>query len=107
MKIIHNKLVRDRIPEIIEASGKGCVCKTLDDQEYLAALDAKLNEELAEYQQDKSMEELADLLEVIRAVINARGGSYEAVEDIRRAKSEKRGGFEKRIWLVETDDSQK
>ena len=107
MKTIHNKLVRDRIPEIIEASGKGCVCKTLNEQEYLAALDAKLNEELAEYQQDKSMEELADLLEVIRAVINARGGSYEAVEDIRRAKAEKRGGFEKRIWLVETADSQK
>jgi len=107
MKIIHNKLVRDRIPEIIEASGKGCVCKTLNEQEYLAALDAKLNEELAEYQQDKSMEELADLLEVIRAVINTRGGSYEAVEDIRRAKAEKRGGFEKRIWLVETADSQK
>ena len=104
MKIIHNKLVRDRIPEIIEASGKGCVYKTLDDQKYLAALDAKLNEELAEYQQDKSMEELADLLEVIRAVIAARGSTYEQVESIRLAKKEKRGGFEKRIWLETVED---
>lgn len=107
MKTIHNKLVRDRIPEIIEASGKNCICQTLDDQAYLAALDQKLNEELAEYQQDKSMEELADLLEVIRAVIKARGSTWEEVEAIRKAKAEKRGGFEQKIWLVETSDSQK
>ena len=60
--IQYNKLVRDRIPEIIEASGKRCVCSTLSDEEYLARLDEKLNEELAEYQESKSMEELADLL---------------------------------------------
>ncbi len=104
MKIIHHKLVRDRIPEIIAANGQTCVCRTLDDQAYLDALDQKLNEELAEYQQDKSMEELADLLEVIRAVITARGSTYEEVEVIRQAKAEKRGGFEKRIWLAETSE---
>ncbi len=107
MKTVHNKLVRDRIPEIIGANGQSCLCRTLDDQAYLDALDQKLNEELAEYQQDKSMEELADLLEVIRAVITARGSTWDEVEAIRKAKAEKRGGFEKRIWLVETDDSQK
>lgn len=107
MKTAHNKLVRDLIPQIIEANGQSCLYQTLDDQEYLAALDAKLNEELTEYQQDKSMEELADLLEVIRAVITARGSTYEKVEAIRMAKAKKRGGFEKRIWLVETDDFQK
>lgn len=107
MKTIYNKLVRDRIPEIIEASGKSCLCQTLDDQAYLAALDQKLNEELAEYQQDKSMEELADLLEVIRAVITARGSTWDKVEAIRKAKAEKHGGFEQKIWLVETTDSQK
>ena len=47
--IQYNKLVRDRIPEIIEASGKRCVYSTLSDEEYLARLDEKLNEELAEY----------------------------------------------------------
>ena len=43
------KLVRDRIPEIIEADGKTCVCETLSDEEYIRLLDEKLNEELAEY----------------------------------------------------------
>ena len=104
--IKYNKLVRDRIPEIIEASGKRCVCATLSDEEYLARLDEKLNEELAEYQESKSMEELADLLEVIRAVAAARGSSVEEVETIRRDKVAKRGGFEKKILLTEvtTDD---
>ena len=99
--IKYNKLVRDRIPEIIEASGKKSVCSTLSDEEYLAMLDAKLNEELAEYQESKSMEELADLLEVIRAVAAARGSSIEEVEAVRKNKAAKRGGFEKKILLTE------
>ena len=99
--IKYNKLVRDRIPEIIEASGKRCVCATLSDEEYLAKLDEKLNEELAEYQESKSMEELADLLEVIRAVAVARGSSIEEVEATRRDKAAKRGGFEKKVLLTE------
>ena len=107
MKTVHNKLVRDRIPEIIKANGQNCICRALDDPAYLDALDQKLNEELSEYQRDKSMEELADLLEVIHAVITARGSTWEEVESIRKAKAEKRGGFEQKIWLVETNDSQK
>ena len=99
--IKYYKLVRDRIPEIIEASGKHCVCSTLSDAEHLTMLDAKLNEELAEYQESKSMEELADLLEVIRAVAVARGSSMDEVEAIRRNKAAKRGGFEKKILLTE------
>ena len=99
--IKYNKLVRDRIPEIIEASGKRCIYSTLSDKEYLAKLDEKLNEELAEYQEGKSVEELADLLEVIRAVTVARGSSIEEVEAIRRDKAAKRGGFEKKILLNE------
>ena len=103
MKTVHNKLVRDRIPEIIEASGKRCRIKALDENDYLNALDAKLSEELQEYLQDKSMEELADLLEVIRAVITARGSTYEQVEALRMAKAEKRGAFNNRVWLIDTD----
>lgn len=102
--IKYNKLVRDRIPEIIEASGKCCVCSTLSDEGYLAKLDEKLNEELAEYQESKSVEELADLLEVIRAVAAARGSSIEEVEVIRRKKAAKRGRFEKRILLTEVQE---
>lgn len=71
----------------------------LPDEQYLEMLDAKLSEELAEYQESKSLEELADLLEVIQAVVNARGWTWEQLEQVRANKSTKRGGFEKRILL--------
>ena len=69
----YSKLVRDRIPEIIKASGKSCVTEILSDEAYLRLLDAKLDEELAEYHSDQNIEELADLLEVIYAAAMARG----------------------------------
>ena len=97
----YNKLVRDRIPEIIKADGKTCVCETLSDEHYLYLLDQKLNEELAEYQESKSLEELADLLEVIQAVVKARGWTLEELEQVRADKVAKRGGFEKKILLKE------
>ena len=103
-KIVYRKLVRDRIPEIIEQAGQKCVCSVLSDDEYLKMLDEKLNEELAEYQESKSMEELADLLEVVRAVALARGSSPEEVEEIRRMKADLRGGFEKKILLEEVTE---
>ena len=100
MKTIpYHKLVRDRIPEIIEKAGKTCTWSVLSDEEYLKLLDEKLNEELAEYQESKNMEELADLMEVMRAVASARGSSMEEVEKIRIQKAEKRGGFEQKILL--------
>ena len=98
---IYNKLVRDRIPEIIEADGKTCVTEILPDKQYLEMLDAKLNEELAEYQESKSLEELADLLEVIRAVVKARGWTWEQLEQVRQKKAAQRGSFEKKILLKE------
>ena len=98
---VYNKLVRDKIPEIIEKSGKKCIIEAMDEKTYLESLDNKLNEELTEYQQDKSIEELADLLEVIYAVASARGYSIEELERIRAEKAEKRGGFKDRIWLKE------
>lgn len=97
--IEYDKLIRDRIPEIIELSGKKCIVELLDDAKYIEYLDRKLNEELAEYQADKSLEELADLLEVIYAVSVARGYSIDELERVRKQKAEKRGGFEKRLRL--------
>ena len=99
MTIIHNKLVRDKIPQIIEQSGKSCVTRILSDEEYAAALNAKLQEELNEYLADGSMEELADLLEVMIAAAKARGHDFSEVEAIRREKAEKRGRFNDRIYL--------
>lgn len=95
----YNKLIRDKIPEIIEAAGKRCIVEVMNEEEYLEALDDKLNEELAEYQADKSLEELADLLEVMYAVVRARGYTTEELERVRKQKAEKRGGFEKRLRL--------
>ena len=99
--ITYNKLVRDRIPEIIMASGKTCSTEFLPEEMYLKLLDAKLDEELAEYHRDQNIEELADLLEVIRAAAVARGYTVEDLERVRAEKAAKRGGFEKRILLRE------
>ena len=97
----YNKLVRDRIPEIIQSSGKTCSMSILSPDDYLRMLDAKLDEELAEYHQDQNIEELADILEVIYAVAEARGYSLEELEQVRSEKAAKRGRFEKRILLKE------
>lgn len=100
-KIEYYKLVRDRIPEIIEASGKTCVTEILPDKEYLKMVDDKLDEELAEYHKDQNIEELADLLEVIYAAVIARGYSLDELERVRAEKAIKRGGFSKKILLKE------
>ena len=100
----YHKLVRDRIPEIIEADGKTCVYAILSNEDSITLLDQKLNEELAEYQESKSLEELADLLEVMQAVVKARGWTLEELEQIRADKAAKRGGFEKKILLKEVVD---
>lgn len=100
----YHKLVRDRIPEIIEMDGKHCVIESLSDEDYLHLLDCKLDEELAEYQQSKALEELADLLEVMRAVVKARGWTMEELEQVRAEKAAKRGGFEKKILLKEVQE---
>ena len=97
----YNKLVRDRIPEIIETSGNTCVTEILSDEDYLKMLDAKLDEELAEYHADQNIEELADLMEVIRACAVARGYSVEELEQLRAEKAAERGAFEKRFLLKE------
>lgn len=98
---VYNKLVRDRIPEIIEASGKKCNYEVMTDEAYLQKLDAKLVEELNEYQESKSLEELADLLEVMGAVVKARGYTWDDLTRIRKEKRAARGAFDKRILLKE------
>ena len=103
MGIRYNKLVRDRIPEIIRASGKTCEVEVLSDEEYLKMLDAKLDEELEEYRESRSLEELADLLEVLYAVATARGYTIEQLESVRAEKATERGAFTQKILLKEVD----
>lgn len=100
---IYNKLVRDKIPEIIEADGRSCKTEILSKEEYLKRVDAKLDEELAEYHKDQNIEELADLLEVLFAAAEARGYSAEELERVRAIKAEERGAFKKRILLKEVE----
>ena len=102
--IKYRKLVRDRIPEIIETSGKTCITEILSDDEYLRMIDAKLDEELAEYHKDQNIEELADLIEVIYAAAIARGYTIEQLEKVRAEKAEKRGAFKQKILLMEVTE---
>ncbi len=100
----YHKLVRDLIPEIIRNSGKACITHTLDHDAYVMALDAKLDEEIAEYHEADAphdLEELADILEVLYAVARARGYSVTQLEAARAEKAKERGGFDKRIMLDE------
>ena len=101
----YHKLVRDRIPEIIEKQGKTCVTEVLSQEAYIRMVDEKLNEELAEYQESKSLEELADLLEVMEAAVIARGYTWEELLQVRDEKRQKRGGFQDRILLKEVIES--
>lgn len=102
MKKCYNKLVRDKIPKIIAASGGQCKTEILRDEEYLKMLDTKLDEELAEYHKDQNIEELADMVEVIYAAVIARGYTLDELEAVRVKKLEERGGFKDKILLVET-----
>ncbi|MDR7236520.1 nucleoside triphosphate pyrophosphohydrolase [Neobacillus drentensis] len=105
---VHNKLVRDRIPEIIENTGKRFSTRTLTNEEYIQELKNKSREELEEYLNagnDKdAIEELADLLEIIHALAECHGASFKEVEEVRQKKAEKRGGFKEKIFLVEVED---
>lgn len=102
MERIYNKLVRDKIPNIIEVKGGTPVIKILDGNEYEKELERKLYEEYKEVIEasgDDRVEELVDMLEVIRALANLESKSLNDIIAIADKKSEKRGAFEERIFL--------
>jgi predicted house-cleaning noncanonical NTP pyrophosphatase (MazG superfamily) len=105
---VYNKLVRDKIPQIIEQAGKTFTTRILEDDEYRKQLQKKAFEELEEYMNasddETALEELADVLEIIHALAECHGSSIERVEQIRAEKAEKRGGFKEKIFLVEVHD---
>lgn len=98
---VYNKLVRDRIPDMIRAQGEEPVIRTLSDSEYLACLRDKLSEEVEEYRQSGEIEELADIMEVVLALAKAQGGSMEALMEAYCRKHAERGGFADKVFLVE------
>ena len=99
----YNKLVRDRIPEIIQAKGGTCKTRILSDEEYVQKLDRKLGEELAEYLDSHNPEELADLLEVMYACAALQSLTPADLDRIRAEKAAKRGGFADKILLIESE----
>ncbi len=99
--VIHNKLVRDKIPEIIKDADKIPVIEILNKEDYKKKLDLKLHEELAEYIESDSVEELADLVEVIYNILAYKNIDLEEFERIRLKKVNKNGSFKDRILLKE------
>ncbi|WP_186579749.1 nucleoside triphosphate pyrophosphohydrolase [Aquibacillus kalidii] len=104
---VFNKLVRDRIPEIIDQTGKTYKTRKLAHEEYITALQSKLQEEALEYLEAdndvESLEELADILEILHALAKTHDASIEKVEEIRKQKAAERGGFDEKVFLVEVD----
>ena len=102
----YNKLVRDKIPAIIEKNGAVAVTRILSDEEYKDYLEKKLSEEISELSESRTdaerLEELADVYEVLSALATAHGYTMQTVEAKAREKAEARGGFEDKILLVQT-----
>ncbi len=100
----YNKLVRDKIPQIIQSKGQTCTTRILDNKEYIQELNKKLLEETNEFLKDQTVEELADMQEVILAILKTKNTTFEQLEEIRKQKAQKRGGFEDKIFLETTSD---
>lgn len=101
---VYNKLVRDKIPQIIENDGKKAMTRLLDDKEYFQELVKKLKEEIAEFEAEPSVEELADLKELIIATRQAMSIPAGRLEDVRRQKAAANGRFKNKIFLEAVED---
>ena len=94
------KLVRDKIPALIERNGEVPKIRILDEAEYCRCLEAKLDEEVAEFHADKNAEELADILEVVYALAETVGCTREELLACYDRKHAERGGFAARVFLM-------
>ena len=99
ISIEYNKLVRDKIPEIIEKAGKQAIVEKVGESQLIRLLNKKLEEELTEYLESGNVEELADLVEVVYGILDHKGVSIEEFEKIRREKMRKEELLEKVLYL--------
>lgn len=109
MERIYNKLVRDKIPNIIEEKGETPIIKILDENEYKKELEKKLYEEYKEVIEangDDRVEELADMIEVIKAIANLENKNLNDIIEMANKKAEKRGTFEKKVFLEKVIQSE-
>lgn len=95
----YNKLVRDKIPDIMMKNKASPVIHILDNEEYFMELNRKLKEELTEYLENYDLMELVDIEEIIRAILDYKGVTYEEFDTLRQEKVLKRGAFKKKIFL--------
>lgn len=102
-RIFHKKLIRDKIPQIIEKSGGQCEVKVLSGEEFKVELKKKLVEEAKELSgagDDSLVDEMADVLELLKSIAQDYGIDFSEVEKRQTVKREERGGFEKRLFLI-------
>ena len=104
MKKEYMKLIRDRIPEIIEANGQTAHIRVLSEEECVAALEKKLIEEVGEYLEGKELSELADILEVVQALAENVGVSFDELLAMKAEKQRTNGAFHKRLFLECVED---
>ena len=100
----YHKLVRDRIPHIIQQKGQTAITAVLSDREYALRLEEKLDEEVAEFHESKDLEELADILEVVYALSEAGGHPVSELQAVYQRKHQERGGFAKKIFLRSVEE---
>ncbi|MPM26894.1 hypothetical protein SDC9_73399 [bioreactor metagenome] len=96
---VYNKLVRDKIPQVIEEDGRRCETSIVSKEELLPLLEEKLKEEVNEFMQDKNLEELADIMEVVFGLAENLGYSEEDLLKKREEKKKARGGFKEGVFL--------
>ena len=96
---IVNKLVRDYIPDIIQEQGQTPVFRTLDDQEYAQCLEQKLREEVGEFLEERTLDELGDIIEVLEELAHLQGWTDWEIRHARSEKAQRNGIFRERIFL--------
>ncbi len=105
MKYVYNKLVRDYIPENLnQAPGKSATYRMLGEEEYIVELNKKLLEEANEFVVENAIEELADMFEVIQSIMKVRKICYEDVKKVQDKKRKEKGGFDKRVYLIDVEE---
>jgi predicted house-cleaning noncanonical NTP pyrophosphatase (MazG superfamily) len=95
------KLVRDKVPDLLQKSGKKCTVRIVKGPEYIQKLKEKLKQEVDDFIADEAIEELADIIEIVSVLCKSKGVAFEQLEEFRKFKAAERGSYEGGIVLIE------